>query len=64
MKYKQNIDFIFSRKHTVEFDSVWIHYLSIKARETEQEIDDTTSVACQIHEEKIIEMQEWRKIDI
>ncbi|MBQ8626512.1 MAG: hypothetical protein IJ419_10175, partial [Agathobacter sp.] len=30
MKYKQNIDFIFSRKHTIEFDSAWIHYLSIR----------------------------------
>lgn len=38
MKYKQNIDFIFSRKHTIEFDSAWIHYLSIKKKGTEDGI--------------------------
>lgn len=36
MKYKQNIDFIFSRKHVEEFDTAWIHYLAIKAKETGQ----------------------------
>lgn len=46
--YKQNIDFIFSRKHTVEFDSAWIHYLSIKAMKEEQE-------------ENIIAIQDWRR---
>lgn len=29
-KYKENIDFILSRKHIIEFDSVWINYMSIK----------------------------------
>ena len=30
--YKDNIDFIFQRKHIVEFDVVWIQYLFLKAR--------------------------------
>lgn len=38
MKYKQNIDFIFSRKHVVDFDTTWIHYLAIKAKETGQDL--------------------------
>ena len=38
MQYKQNIDFIFSRKHMIEFDSVWIHYLSIKSIEIGRDI--------------------------
>ena len=29
--YKENIDFIFSRKHVVEFDTVWLQYLLLKA---------------------------------
>ena len=57
MKYKQNIDFIFSRKHTIEFDSAWIHYLSIKERETE----DTSPVTGQMNGKNIIEIQNWRK---
>ena len=56
-QYKQNIDFIFSRKHTVEFDSAWIHYLAIKARETEDAIP-VTSQGCA---ENIIAIQDWRK---
>lgn len=61
MQYKQNIDFIFSRKHTVEFDSVWIHYLSIKAKETERETEDFATIICQEYEDKIIELPNWRK---
>ena len=57
MKYKQNIDFIFSRKHTIEFDSAWIHYLSIRERETE----DTSTVTGQMNGKNIIEIQNWRK---
>lgn len=38
MKYKQNIDFIFNRKHVVDFDTTWIHYLAIKAKETGQDL--------------------------
>ena len=57
MKYKQNIDFIFSRKHTIEFDSAWIHYLSIRERETE----DTSPVTGQMNGKNIIEIQNWRK---
>ena len=59
-QYKQNIDFIFSRKHTVEFDSAWIHYLSIKAIETEQERETDTAVKEQANRENIIEIQNWR----
>lgn len=29
-KYKENIDYIFNRKHTIEFDSVWLNYMSLK----------------------------------
>ena len=57
MKYKQNIDFIFSRKHTVEFDSAWIHYQSIKERETE----DIATNAGKVHGENIVEISNWRK---
>lgn len=57
MKYKQNIDFIFIRKHTIEFDSAWIHYLSIRERETE----DTSTVTGQMNGKNIIEIQNWRK---
>ena len=31
-RYKDNIDFIFQRKHIVEFDVVWIQYLFLKAK--------------------------------
>lgn len=31
-RYKENIDFIFQRKHIVEFDVVWIQYLFLKAK--------------------------------
>lgn len=31
-RYKDNIDFIFQRKHVVEFDVVWIQYLFLKAK--------------------------------
>ena len=61
MKYKQNIDFIFSRKHTVEFDSAWIHYQSIKERETEKEADDITANVGKVQKEHIVEIANWRK---
>ena len=56
MKYKQNIDFIFSRKHTIEFDSAWIHYLSLKERETE----DTSHATAQVNGENIVAIQNLR----
>ena len=30
-KYKENIDHIFCRKHAVEFDTIWLQYLFLKA---------------------------------
>lgn len=60
-KYKQNIDFIFSRKHTIEFDSAWIHYLSIKEREAELESEDTAKNTRQVQGENIIAISNRRK---
>ncbi len=61
MKYKQNIDFIFSRKHMVEFDSAWIHYQSIKQSETELEAENITTNLSKVQEENIIKISNWRK---
>lgn len=62
MQYKQNIDFIFSRKHVVEFDSAWIHYLSIKSMETGQDVKTTGSVEIRMPKENIIEIQNWKRV--
>ena len=31
--YKDNIDFIFKRKHIIEFNSVWLNYLAIREKD-------------------------------
>lgn len=61
MKYKQNIDFIFSRKHTVEFDSTWLHYQSIKEREAKKEGENITANVGMVQKEHIVEISSWRK---
>lgn len=38
-KYKDNLDFIFQRKHVVEFDVVWIQYLFLKAKNEGREVE-------------------------
>lgn len=38
-RYKDNIDFIFQRKHVVEFDVVWIQYLFLKAKNEGKEVE-------------------------
>ena len=38
-RYKDNIDFIFQRKHIVEFDIVWIQYLFLKAKNEGKEVE-------------------------
>lgn len=37
--YKDNIDFIFKRKHVVEFEVVWIQYLFLKAKNEGKEVE-------------------------
>lgn len=39
-RYKDNIDFIFRRKHVVEFDVVWIQYLFLKAKSEGREVEN------------------------
>lgn len=60
-KYKENIDFIFKQKHIMEFDSTWIHYLSIKEKETGQVIEDSCFADISMPEDNIIEIQKWVK---
>lgn len=60
-QYKQNIDFIFKQKHIMEFDSVWIHYLSIKEKENGQMIEDGFSADILMPESNIIEIEKWIK---
>ena len=62
MQYKQNIDFIISRKHMVEFSAVWIHYLSIKSTEIGQDIETSDSEKIQIPKDNIIELQGWGRL--
>lgn len=38
-RYKDNLDFIFQRKHVVEFDVVWIQYLFLKAKNEGREVE-------------------------
>lgn len=38
-RYKDNIDFIFQKKHIVEFDVVWIQYLFLKAKSEGKEVE-------------------------
>ncbi len=38
-RYKDNIDFIFKRKHVVEFEVVWIQYLFLKAKNEGKEVE-------------------------
>lgn len=38
-RYKDNIDFIFQKKHVVEFDVVWIQYLFLKAKSEGKEVE-------------------------
>ena len=38
-RYKDNIDFIFQRKHIVEFDVVWIQYLFLKAKSEGRKVE-------------------------
>ena len=60
-QYKENIDFIFKQKHIIEFDSVWINYLSIKEKETGQAIEDSCFADISMPEDNIIEIQKWVK---
>lgn len=38
-RYKDNLDFIFQRKHVVEFEVVWIQYLFLKAKKEGKEVE-------------------------
>lgn len=42
-KYKENIEFIFRRKHIVEFDTVWIQYLYLKAEDKGENVEYISS---------------------
>ena len=43
-RYIDNIDFIFQRKHVVEFDVVWIQYLFLKAKDEGKEVEYLNSL--------------------
>lgn len=58
-KYKENIDFIFSRKHIIEFDSAWIHYLAIK--ESSQDVEDVSNITSKLLKGNIVEISDWKK---
>jgi len=55
-KYKENIDFIYSRKYVVEFDTIWIHYLSLKAAEEEKRIEYISSFCSNPVKGKVVQL--------
>ena len=59
MQYKQNIDFILEQKHIMEFDTVWIHYLSIKEKKVGQVREDGCLV--DIYEDNVVDIEKWIK---
>lgn len=61
-KYKENIDFIFNRKHVIEFDSAWIHYLSIKEKENSQDADEIGNITSNLLKTNIVEISDWKII--